>query len=410
MKNSRHAQRGQIIPFLGLSLVVLLGATALAVDLGVWRYDQRIQQSAADSAAIAAASELAYPGSNITTAARDDATANGFTNGTGGVTVTVNNPPASGAYSSDNNAVEVIVADSRPDNFSGFISAATHTVSARAVGLLETTNPANCITDLGNTNVGLAAIVAQNCGIVTDGSTSGFLASITASSIGDVGANNCFLCGYPEASPTSSQPAADPCPQIPGCAYLKNNPPSTTGPTCAVSQYNYNTGYAVTGVASGCVLSNSNKIFQYCGEAPFGSSTVTFGAGLYVINGGFTANGCILNSSGSGVTFYIASGGLSINGSVINLEAPTTGNYTGILFYQTPADTKSEELVATVSGLGSGNITGGLYFPSSSLTIVGNIGQYLFMVADGLDLSAAIIDFPSGSQFPGGVHNTVLVE
>jgi Flp pilus assembly protein TadG len=409
MKKSRHAQRGQIIPFMGLSLVVLLGATALAVDLGVWRYDQRVQQSAADSAAIAGASELAYPSSNITTAARADAAANGFTNGTGGVTVTVNNPPASGAYSHDSSAVEVIVSDSRADNFGGFISAATHTVSARAVGLLETTNPANCVTDLGNTNVGAAAIIAQNCGMVTDGTTSGFLASITAASLGVVGSNNCFLCFYPEASPTNSQPAADPCPQIPGCSYLKNNPPSTTGPSCSVSAYSNATGYTVTGVASGCVLSNSNKIFQYCGYRG-GSSTVTFGAGLYVINGGFTANGCILNSSGSGVTFYIASGGLFITTSVINLSAPTTGNYTGILFYQAPSDTTGEQLYATVSGLGSGAITGGLYFPTSSLTIAGNIGQYLFMVADGLDLSAAIIDFPSGSQFPGGVHNTVLVE
>jgi Putative Flp pilus-assembly TadE/G-like len=407
-RDARFAQRGQIIPFVALSLVVLLGAAALAVDLGVFRYDQRLQQSAADSAALAGAAELAFAGSNITTAARTDAATNGFTNGSGGATVTVNHPPLAGAYVGDASAVEVIVSASHPDIFGGFINHATTTVASRAVALLEQTNPANCITDLGNTSFGFADIIAQNCGIVTDGNTSGLLAFITASSIGTVGSNNCLLCFYPEAQPTTSLPASDPCQQIPGCAYLANTPPSTTTPTCTVSAYSAVTGYTVSpGASPSCVLSSSSTIFQFCGFRG-GSSVVTFGAGIYVINGGFTANGCILN--GSSVTFYIASGALTITTSAINLSAPTTGNTTGILFYQVPSDTDPVALYATVSGLFTGAISGGLYFPDASLTIVGNIGNYLYMVADGLDLSLAIIDFPNGSNFPGGVHNTLLVE
>ena len=51
-------------------MVVLMGAASLAVDVGYWRYQQRLEQSAADSAAIAGATELAYTAANVATAAK----------------------------------------------------------------------------------------------------------------------------------------------------------------------------------------------------------------------------------------------------------------------------------------------------------------------------------------------------
>ena len=49
------AQGGAVAPMTALMLVPILGAMALAVDVGYWYKVQRSMQSAADSAALAAA-------------------------------------------------------------------------------------------------------------------------------------------------------------------------------------------------------------------------------------------------------------------------------------------------------------------------------------------------------------------
>src|SRR5260370_38482211 len=86
-------ESGQIAGIAAISLVALVAMAGLSVDVGYARFEKRRMQTAADSAAIAAAYAL-NTGGNYTTAARNDSGLNGFTNGTNGVTVTVSNPPA----------------------------------------------------------------------------------------------------------------------------------------------------------------------------------------------------------------------------------------------------------------------------------------------------------------------------
>src|SRR5579864_4379481 len=85
-----ESQRGQTLILVAMLLVVLTGMTGLAVDVGFYRYQQRLQQSAADSAALAGAAELATSSASATAAAKADAATNGFQDGSNGVTVTVN--------------------------------------------------------------------------------------------------------------------------------------------------------------------------------------------------------------------------------------------------------------------------------------------------------------------------------
>jgi len=83
------SERGQILPLFVLLLVPLLGISAMAIDIGYLRYLQNIEQTAADSAAVAGATELNYPAAaDWSSAAKADATSNGFT-GDGGATVSV---------------------------------------------------------------------------------------------------------------------------------------------------------------------------------------------------------------------------------------------------------------------------------------------------------------------------------
>ena len=55
----RRKQSGQVMVSAALMLVVLLGFAGLGIDMGVLRYEKRLQQTAADGAAIAAATNLA---------------------------------------------------------------------------------------------------------------------------------------------------------------------------------------------------------------------------------------------------------------------------------------------------------------------------------------------------------------
>ena len=119
---TRNKESGQALVLAALALTVLSGFAGLAIDMGVLRYDKRVQQAAADTAAIACASDLAYGHSSALAAAAAAAVSNGFSDNTGAtgtpcgtsspagcITVTVNSPPTSGPHNGNANAVEVYV-------------------------------------------------------------------------------------------------------------------------------------------------------------------------------------------------------------------------------------------------------------------------------------------------------------
>ncbi len=58
MRRARHSQRGQVLPIFALMSFFLVGVSALAVDYGLLTNQHRGLQEAADSAALAGASQL----------------------------------------------------------------------------------------------------------------------------------------------------------------------------------------------------------------------------------------------------------------------------------------------------------------------------------------------------------------
>src|ERR1700745_2057857 len=110
----RKNEAGQALVFAAVGLAVLMGFAGLGIDMGMLRYQKRLQQTAADSGALAAAINLAFPASGgITAGAQNASAGNGFTDGTNNVTVTVNNPPTSGPHSGNNKYVDVRVQEVR---------------------------------------------------------------------------------------------------------------------------------------------------------------------------------------------------------------------------------------------------------------------------------------------------------
>jgi hypothetical protein len=114
-----------------LILIVLLLFAGLGVDAGMleWRYLQLsvAAQAAATSGVIAL---QRYGSGGVSPSALNAASLNGFTNGSNGVTVTVQNPPTSGQYVSASSAVRVIISQSVPTSFMSLVAFPTVTMKS----------------------------------------------------------------------------------------------------------------------------------------------------------------------------------------------------------------------------------------------------------------------------------------
>ena len=389
------SSRGQALPLVAMMMVLITGTAALAVDAGFWRYQERLQQSAADSAAVAGAGELPYGAAgNYATAAATDATLNGYTHDGTNVKVIVNNPPQSGAYNGNANAVEVIVEKKQPAFFARALGINSQWVRTRSVAVLSS-DGRDCIYGLSTTGTAVtingATVFAPACGIISDSNMTVNGATVTARFIGYAGTGIDNGSSYPSggAHPKHALAASDPCPTIAGCAYLKANPPHT-GTCMTPTTYN--------GLSTATLFPG-----RYCVQVIInGCTDVVFQPGLYEFDAGITMNG-VTHVSGSGVTMYNGSGQVIINGSTVNLTAPATGNTAGVLLYQNPAD--SMPFVANGSG---GGYAGAVYFPSSQVTINGNFSNWLLVVGSTVTINGSGTNVPS-SSFPGTGH-AVLAE
>jgi hypothetical protein len=416
LRNKR--QSGQALVAATVGLVALLAATGLAIDVGYLRYQKRLQQSAADSAALAGAAEIKFGGSGgVTKAAQQDSSLNGFTdNGSlkniGDVTVAVSNGPADGPNAGKPEYVEVIVSAVQPTFFMKILGVNQTTVAARAVAVLGGGGARGCLYTLGLggaggiTTNGTASIDAPNCGILDDSTlTKNGSGHITAASIGTVGAVTDHGGGAITPTPISGIiAAADPL------SYL--TPPAVGGCTTqngTIQDTKKDKGGTVN-------LTPGN----FCGGISVsGTKDVNFAPGTYVISaqGGkngidFGGNGTI---SGTGVTFYFTATGGSITfhgNQTIKLTAPTAGNYAGILFYQNQANATA----ATLDGNNGSKFEGALYFPGAPLNINGAAGStsaYMIVVVKSVTLNGATLALPADySGLPGGspIKDAVLVE
>ncbi|MGH7906566.1 MAG: pilus assembly protein TadG-related protein [Candidatus Binataceae bacterium] len=375
----REAESGQVAMMTAAGILVLMGSIGMAVDFGYLEHQKEQMQTAADAAAIAGATELNQ--SDMVGTAQHDAALNGFTNGQNGITVSVNNPPQSGAYAGKAQYVEAIVSGSQSTFFLRALGIDSFDLSARAVArqgaspCIYVLDPSASGAMLANGNVEIQSA----CGIFVDSSSSsGLLAngnvSISAPQIGVVGG---YLAnGNVELNPTPAtgiSPASDPL------SYVS----APSGGDCDYTNLSAN-GNSVLTLNPGV----------YCGGISInGNSSVTFNPGAYIIaGGGMTVNGDA-SLSGDGVTFYDTSGtssfmGITINGDIqANLSAPTSGPLEGILFFQDRSVVNGPG--STINGNAKTTFDGAFYFPTTQLTYNGNSSTngYTIVVADKLLLN-----------------------
>jgi hypothetical protein len=369
---TRKNESGQALIFGVTALgLLLLGFTGLGIDIGYMRYEKRLQQTAADNAALAGAAELGFGAGDVTPAGLHGAALDSFTDGTNNVTVTINNPPTSGPHSGDSSYVEAYVAKVQPTFFMKVLGVTSETVTARAVAYWGSGIANSCVFTLGNPGNGIQGISvsgtptlnAPTCGIDDNGNfrSNGKKLDVTAGSIGVVGSDTNNGGGTVTPTPIAGiAPVGDPLAFLsPPCTTCTTTTNLTISSNQTINPGNYNS-ISITG------------------------GNVTLNSGIYVIG----------------------SGGLTINGNA------------GILFYQNPSDSSS----AKVNGTSSSIFQGALYFPSASLDFSGTAGStsfnsgasYTIIVSDALVVNGtATVNINSDfSSLPGGspIHTTVLVE
>ncbi|MGE5201077.1 MAG: pilus assembly protein TadG-related protein [Acidobacteriota bacterium] len=397
-------RRGATLIMVGLTIVPMIGIAGLATEVGMWYFTRRSMQDTADSSAYSAAVARFHGVSKdiYTAEARSVAGKFGYVNGTGGVTVTVNNPPTLGNYKTDSNAIEVIISEPQTAAVSGLFLASAPTITARAVALAGT--PGNgCVLALDGASVddifnnGNVNIQLKGCDIYDNSPNASALTVVGTASIS---ANGAYIVGNYTTSgggqftttPVSSggdgtnvnwsSPIADPY-----AGYLS----SFTSPSnCDYNNQRYQ-GHANVATSS----FTSGQVF--CGGINItGNSAVNFPAGVFYINGGSlsVAGGSTLNAT-AGTTFVLT-GNASVSfagGANINVVGSASGPFPGTAF---AADTPSTAGNSSFQGGDTMNITGAVYFPHNSITWAGgsNVNG-----TPCVQLIAQTIDFKGNATF-----------
>lgn len=382
-----------------VSLVILVAFLGLAIDVGYEQFVKVRMQTAADAAALGGARELSASGTaNLVSSAKADAATNGFTNGQNSVSVTVNNPPATGYSTTDATAVEVLISQEVPTFFMQVLGFSSVTARARAVARTGG-GGSTCFVALDPSmsnalSVSNGVNVSSSCGIMVDSTSSTALtatggARLAASTIGVAG--NYTVNNGASISPaptTGVSPVSNPL------AYLS---PPTVG---ACTYTNYSAGGGATVTLNPGTYCNGINIAN--------GATATFTAGTYILKGGGMTIAGGAKVTGAGVIFYNTyAAGYSYapftfnNGTTETLTAPTTGSYAGILLFQDP--TVVSGAVNSFAGGTSANLTGALYFPTTALSFSnGASAAYTIIVADSISFTGGVTLNNNYSSLPGG--------
>lgn len=371
--------RGAVVVLAAILFPVVVGGLGLGVETSYWYLTQRKLQHAADVSAHAGSARNRAGDSlaEIEEAAAHIAHASGLP--FDGGTVTVNVPPASGAFLGDPDSLEVLLAETRTRWFTSVYASGSVTLRARAVTRIQGGAPA-CILALSETANGAITVSGstdvslENCDVASNS------VSASAFDMSGTGASMTTGCVY-----AVGQANVTPDLTLTECAEVKEHAPVVRDPYRDVAE---------PAVAGPCENSKVGKPGEtttvtptydhpsgvpsrrYCKGLDI-KGDVTFEPGLYIIEGGdVTFNGgnpdaeSTIGITGDGVTFYMTgSARLKMNGNVrLNLSAPTSGPFSGILFFGARDATGVSHVI---SGTSDSTLQGAVYTPASHIEFEG---------------------------------------
>lgn len=375
-------QRGQIYPLIAFTLVAMVALSAMAVDMGYYRYSQRAQQTATDSAAIAAVTQAVNPSPNAANAAYADAKQNGFA--TSDPNITVAAVPTSDVYTGGFTAYKVTITKKYPRLFGAYFNKNKQGIVTTAVGALKNI-PDTCIlttgTAAGSLNLQGDTLNGPNCGVVSNGCPTDTKATIDVANFTEP--TGCANSGsYTGATPTKvGAPAPDPCLYISGCNYLNQ---SYTANTSGCATYKAASGETTAILTGGCYSSVTFNLGESVILEPSGPPYIVIVNGVWNLN-----KPSSVTSGPNGVTLFATSGSsISMSGvTTVTLSAPTTGSTDGILYYQIGTGTVNFNNSNTAA---TWTLDGIMYAPNATnMNLNGNInfGATTLMIAPTINLN-----------------------
>lgn len=455
---TRKNESGQALTLTAVALVALLGVMGLAIDTGMMRYDKRVQQTAADAAAIAGASNLAADGAGspaVTSGAQNASYLNGFTDNSGSatcannpgtigcITVTVNNPPQSGPHQGDSKYVEALVSDVQPTYFMRILGVQSETVVARAVatnvgagfgaggggGCIVTTGTPTEKLTANNAGLGASGSVILNaptCGIVDNGNLTangGTNLSVNAGSIGVGGTYNA-----PSQENCSASPPVGVCPQpcpdgtVCGMPY-SGDPLSGKYPIPASSPslgpVTINSGSCSGGGCSGVTCTTVGSVVP-CTISPGIYDDICIGSSQIVdfSDGGSAAGGLFVITGNSlcsnGVDFRVGGNTTICNSKNANCTGMPGSANAGVTFYLAGTSGSVQiDGTATVqlTAPNSGTYEGLLFYQApgnaQTMTLIGNSNSFYQGAIYTADTSAQLY-FGGNTGFNSQAAYTVI--
>ncbi|MCC7426687.1 MAG: Tad domain-containing protein [Alphaproteobacteria bacterium] len=382
-------RRGSAAAIMALSAVAVLGAGGLATEATLWYTTKRRIQTAADAGAQSGALHLMRSTQSLSvTEAVQNVVRNGYSAGPG-TTVSVFIPPNTGPYAGRGGSAEVVVRARQPRLFSGLFMANDPFIQARAVATTLAAGPA-CALALDPTMSqaitfeGSSVTDAANCLLATNSTHPGAFnvqggATVNAYSLYSMGGIT-FTGGgttvNTAVNPISygARPIPDPYASVPD--------PTPPG-ACTTSGNQQITG-------GGWVVFNSGS--RFCGGLRVGRNASQTGnidlrPGVYYVTDGdleVNANSRIRCSTcvgDLGVTIIFTGvpaniGGPKFNGNAeMQLQAPATGTYAGLLFYQDRRAIYDPNDPSRINGNFSSTLEGAIYFANGAITVNGSVTQ-----------------------------------
>jgi hypothetical protein len=347
---------GNVATIFAMCLPVIIGGAGLGVETVYWYHKDLQLQAAADAAVYAAALEKRAGASSdaIYAQALDTASKNGFDSSTG--TIEVNSPPLSGP-NAGGQAVEVILDQPVERYFSRIFSEEPVVEDARAVALFQSAADA-CILALDPSASKAALFSGSSLTTLTN-------CAVMANSVADDAikvqgsaqvSTDCLITAG-GVSTTAGLTMTD-------CASAITNAPTAGDPFA---------GLATPTDAGPCKNDNGATLEpgNYCSGLSINSAK-TLQPGTYIISGGDFKVNANANITGTGVTIYTSgTARVSMNGNAtVNLSAPTSGTYSGVLFFGDRTNTDSA--TNTFNGTPSSHMTGAIYSANQAIKYLGN--------------------------------------
>ncbi len=372
LKDLRRDARANVIAISAGGLFAMVGGAGVGVDTVQWYLWKRQLQQAVDSGATAGALTLAQGGSYSNSADRElDRNANEALS----VSVeSITNPPTTGAYTADGNAVEVIATTSRTLPFSSLFLETAPVIRSRAVATVVNGGE-YCVVALADNGVGVnvagSANVQLGCGVAADSAGQyaidfdggAYLDAPYLHAVGGIEASSSNIpdgtdlkpYGLPIGDPLASQNYQ--VPSLPSSC-TANNMEVTPRQTVTLTPGRYCNGITLKG-------------------------TVTMSPGVYIIDRGSFNIESQATVVGDGVTIILTGDTPSnvadirlAGGADIDLSAPTAAEnptWKNILFFQDPMGSDTESVLAGDSYL---DLEGVVYFPDGDVRFTGSSGQH----------------------------------